>query len=194
MALTDIDRLLLGRCLEQTPGSWRDFVDRFAGLFCHVVRHTADARSVTLDEADVEDLVADVMAEIVKDDFAVLRRFRMKSSLATYLAVVARRVVVRNLIAKRRLELGQSAVQSNAATNNRSSGANGHEELRLIEDADEIEQLLQRLPEREAEMLRQYHLEGRSYRELSEHFNLSENSVGAALSRARETLSELTAH
>lgn len=187
MALTRIDRDLVGRCLDRVPGAWADFVNRFAGLFCHVVRHSADARSISLDSADVDDLAADVFAEIVKDDFRVLRNFREQSSLAAYLAVIARRVVVRNMIAKRRLALGDA---------NGAQPANGHREpeTRVIDDADEIEQLLKKLPEREAELLRQYHLEGRSYREISESLQLSENSVGAALTRARKTLEELQVH
>lgn len=187
MALTETDRRLLGRCLERSPGAWRDFVSRFSGLFCHVVRHTAEARSVSLNEADVDDLAADVFAEIVKNDFRVLRKFGERSSLATYLSVIARRVVVRNIVAKRRLELGQT---------NGSALANGHSEdtTRTIDDADEIESMLEKLPEREAELLRQYHLEGRSYREIGESLDLAENSVGAALSRARKTLEGMHVH
>jgi len=41
VALTEIDRNLLKRCLAEEPGAWKDFVDRFMGLFVHVVTHTA---------------------------------------------------------------------------------------------------------------------------------------------------------
>ena len=98
MALSDIDRNLLERCLARKPRAWEDFVDRFTGLVIHVVNHTARCRSIMLSSADREDLTADVLLAIVRDDFAVLRHFRGKSSLATYLTVVARRIVVRKLV------------------------------------------------------------------------------------------------
>ena len=48
MAFTEIDRRLLKQCLSRAPGAWEDFVDRFAGVIVHVIRHTAHARSVRL--------------------------------------------------------------------------------------------------------------------------------------------------
>src|SRR6187397_2847638 len=97
VALSDLDRNLLKRCLASAPRAWEDFVDRFLGLVIHVVNHSAQSRSIRLSEQDREDLVADVFLTIVQDNFAVLRRFRGESSLATYLTVVARRLVVRDL-------------------------------------------------------------------------------------------------
>ena len=64
-------------------------------------------------------------------------------------------------------------------------------DFRVIDDADEIETLLQKLPERDAQLLRKYHLEGRSYQEIGESMEIAENSVGAALSRARKVLEDL---
>jgi len=71
------------------------------GLFMHVINHTAQCRSILLSNPDREDLAAEVMLTLLQDDFAVLRRFQGKSSLATYLAVIARRVVVRQLLQNR---------------------------------------------------------------------------------------------
>ena len=101
MALSEIDRNLLERCLAKKPRAWEDFVDRYMGLVLHVVNHTAQSRSILLSVPDREDLAADVMLAIINDDFAVLRNFRGKSSLATYLTVIARRVVVRKLLDSR---------------------------------------------------------------------------------------------
>lgn len=188
MALTDFDRLLIGRCLDRLPGAWKDFVDRYVSLFCHVVTHSAAARSVSLSDPDREDIVSEVFAEVIRDDFRVLRRFREQSALGTYLAVIARRVAVREIVKRRKQEFAEAAAAEKVA---RSAAEQVRSGTVIIEDAEEIEALLQRLPDRDAELLRQYHLEGRSYREIGEQFDLSENSVGAALSRARETLASL---
>src|ERR1700722_19417093 len=98
MALSDIDRSLLQRCLARKPRAWEDFVDRFMGLVVHVVNHTAQCRSLRLAPEDREDLVGQVFLTVVDNEMPVLRNFRGDSSLATYLTVIARRVVVHELV------------------------------------------------------------------------------------------------
>ena len=115
MALSEIDRNLLDRCLNSKPRAWEDFVDRFMGLVVHVINHTAQCRSIRLSAADREDLAAEVFLAIVDNDMAVLRHFRGKSSLATYLTVIARRVVVRKLVEGRSaVPLGDMVAQAAA--------------------------------------------------------------------------------
>ena len=63
MALSEIDRSLLARCLHGKPRAWEDFVDRFMGLVIHVVNHTARARSVRLSIADRDDLGGSVSGD-----------------------------------------------------------------------------------------------------------------------------------
>ena len=86
-------------------------MDRFLGLVLHVVNHSANARSLRLSNEDREDLCSDVFLELLKDDFAVLRNFRGQSSLATYLTVVARRVVVRRLVRQKASSLPLSMAE-----------------------------------------------------------------------------------
>src|SRR5690348_5660813 len=90
LALSEIDRNLLERCLARRPGSWEDFVDRFLGLVTHVINHTSQARSIKLSPQDREDLSGDVFLAVIKDDFSLLSHFRGQCSLATYLTVVTR--------------------------------------------------------------------------------------------------------
>ena len=101
MALTPADKALLQRCLSHETGSWNDFVDRFLGLIYHSIYYTAHLRSVSLAPEDVEDVAAEVMTQVVANDYAVLRQFRGQSSLATYLTVIARRICTHEL-AKRK--------------------------------------------------------------------------------------------
>ncbi len=98
MPLSIVDRTLLDHCLDKRPFAWESFVDRFLMLIVFVVKHTAESRRINLVEHDEFDLVSDVFLTLLQDDFAILRRFRGQSSLATYLTVVARRVVVRKLV------------------------------------------------------------------------------------------------
>lgn len=186
VALSEIDRSLLQRCLERKSRAWEDFVDRFIGLVVHVVNHTAQARSVRLSPEDRDDLCAEVFLHIIKDDFAILRRFRGQSSLATYLTVVARRIVVNKMMKRRRgpAPLGEGAAQKVARE---PVDAQPRPEQR-ISDHEEVQRLLEGLGDGESRIVRMYHLEGKTYREISRAVGISENSVGPILSRARKKM------
>ena len=186
MALSEIDRNLLERCLHRNPRAWEDFVDRFMGLVVHVVNHAARSRSIRLSAADRDDLCAEVFLATLKDDFAVLRNFRGKSSLATYLTVVARRVVVRELLSRMSAaRLGESAPPHAAGDEIPDPHPSVEERL---EDQEEVQRLLQRLQGTEAQVVRMYHLEGKSYRQIGEAVGMPENSIGPILSRARNRM------
>ncbi len=200
MALSDIDRNLLQRCLARKPRAWEDFVDRFMGLVIHVVNHSAQSRSLRLTAEDREDLIAQVFLAIVKDDLAVLRNFRGGSSLATYLTVIARRVVIHELVKQKSpSRLGAGGGHSSVAL---AEGDSGQPDLtrseldptetgvpeQRVSDRDEVERLLEELNGAEAEIVRMYHLEGKSYQEISSAVGMPENSVGPTLSRARRKM------
>lgn len=184
MALSEIDRNLLERCLHRKPRAWEDFVDRFMGLVVHVVQHTAQARSLQLLPQDRDDLCAEVFLNIVKDDFAILRHFRGKSSLATYLTVVARRIVVKKLL---REETVSRLATVNAPAAAQQAATQSEPEARLS-NQEEVQQLLNSLEGNEADVVRMYHLEGKSYHEISSATGMPENSIGPMLSRARGKL------
>jgi RNA polymerase sigma-70 factor (ECF subfamily) len=182
VALSEIDRNLLERCLSGKPRAWEDFVDRFLGLVVHVVVHTAQARSVRLTAADRDDLCADVFATIIDRDLAILRNFRGQSSLATYLTVVARRIVVRQLLTqKSTARLGDGSARQAAQL---VADPLPNPEQRLS-NHEEVQRLLEGLQGTEAQVVRMYHLEGKSYQEISAAVGMPENSVGPILSRAR---------
>jgi len=184
VALSEIDRNLLDRCLNRKPRGWEDFVDRFMGLVVHVINHTAQCRSTNLSAADREDLAAEVFLAIVDNDMAVLRHFRGKSSLATYLTVVSRRVVVRKLVEGRSaMPLGEMVAKAEA---------DEFEPEQRISDQEEVGKLLGQLQGSEAAVVRMYHLEGKSYQEISRTVGMPENSVGPMLSRARAKLRRRT--
>jgi RNA polymerase sigma-70 factor (ECF subfamily) len=194
VALSEIDRRLLQRCLAGEPRSWEEFVDRFVGLVLHVIDHTAQARGTSLAAEDREDLVAEVFLAIVRQDFRVLRRFRGESSLATYLTVIARRVVIGQLAARPAPVTLDSYRQAPRQTTagERGTAVETRPEQR-ISDQDEVARLLARLDGREAEVVRMYHLEGRTYREISAKVGMPENTIGPTLSRARSKLREARA-
>jgi RNA polymerase sigma-70 factor (ECF subfamily) len=185
VGLSEIDRNLLERCLQRKPRAWEDFTDRFMGLVVHVVNHTARARSVRLMDADRDDLCAEVFLATIKNDFALLRNFRGKCSLATYLTVIARRIVVKELLS--RMSAARLGEGSTSHTPPEPPDPHPAVEERLA-DLEEVQRLLGGLQGTEAQVVRLYHLEGKSYQEISLAVGMPENSIGSILSRARNKM------
>lgn len=80
---------------------------------------TACARRYRLDREDAADLAASVKLALVENDYAILRKFEERSSLATYLTTVIRRLMIdrsrrewgRWYPSARAVHLGEDAVQ-----------------------------------------------------------------------------------
>ena len=185
VALAPEDRSLLQGCLSARTGAWDAFVDRFAGLFAFVAARTARQRGLALGASDRDDLVADILVECLRNDAAALRSFAGRSSLATYLTVIARRVTARRLA-----EVVSSPPSPTSARHRRSLDplAAVVDDAARLADREHIESLLGALDPDEARLVRLHHLEQRSYGEISHLTGMPLNSIGPALSRAREKM------
>lgn len=186
MPLTAADRVLLKRCLDHEQGAWREFVDRFVGLIYHVIHNTSHLRGLPLRPEDVEDLAAEILTQIVARDYAVLRHFKGQSSLAAYLAVVARRICIHHLSERsgdgRQLPLPDAA----AAGHNGEKAAPARDSD--LENLEEVQRLLTKLSPRDRQVVRMFYIEGRTYDEISEELGMPRNSIGPILTRARQQL------
>lgn len=181
MALSNLDRELIQHCLEGKSGAWKRFVDRNVGLISHVVRQCLTSRNLHSNAQDVEDLIADVFALLVKNDFNALRRFKGNSALPTYLTVITRRVVMHKISRPRyrnRLQSIDRVPEPEAPS----------EFLATAETREQIETAMANLSGSDADLIRLFHLEGKSYREISHHLGVPENSIGPMLSRARSRI------
>jgi RNA polymerase sigma-70 factor, ECF subfamily len=183
--LTDRDREVLTELLAGRSGSWKSFVDRFAGLVVQVISHTAHAHSLKLTQDDIDDLCADTWTELLSRDMAALRNFRGRCSLATYMAVIVRRVVVRKLT-QHRFRTAMGHINAHQAAIERASAE--PPEIREVEAADEVESLMKRLPQDVARLARMFYLDELTYQEIAHRLNKPVNSVGPMISRLRKSL------
>ncbi len=179
MPLTIQDRELIRRCLHHESGAWNEFVDRYLGLVYHVINHTAHLRSYPIRADESEDIAAAVLLQIIDNDYAVFRQFRGKSSLSSYLTVIARRICVQEMA--RRAGIKEVPAAGTAEPAAKTDAA-------PIESLEEVGKLLKKLPEKERTVVRMYYLEGLSYEEISEELDVPVNSIGAILTRARKKM------
>ncbi|MFO0848114.1 MAG: sigma-70 family RNA polymerase sigma factor [Gemmataceae bacterium] len=188
MSLTAFDRDLLQALLAKQPAAWNDFVDRFLSLVYHAIHYTAHLRSAKLFPEDVEDIAAEVLVEIVKDDYKLLRQFRGQAALSTYLTVIARRICVHEL---NRRQAVREAIRKGEVKAPEVE-ADDPVALKGMERLEEVERLLRKLRGTDREIVRLFYLEGRTYEEISTELDLPVNTIGAKLSRARAKLREFT--
>lgn len=181
VTITEVDRRLVKACIARDGRAWTEFLDRFLPLFLYVVRQSASLRSIQIDEATEEDLAAEILSRLVDDDFKILKHFRGKSKLSTYLTVVARRVAVNHLARLQAIRRKQVEAGAEAASGDSSPDV-------AVANADEVRFLLDNLKGRELELVRAYYVENKTYSELAQEIGIPENSIGPTLGRIREKL------
>ena len=184
MPLSDTDRKLINDLLTGSESAWATFTGRYAGLIIQVIRHTAHAHSLRLTGDDEDDLCCDTFVALLERQMAVIRSFRGRSSFATYLTVIVRRIILRKMTRRRYSEaLGHVSAHAAAVeTASEEGGSAG------VEDRDEVGSLMQRISGPAREAMRLFYLDGRSYREIADLLRIPVNSVGPLLARVRRLL------
>lgn len=189
----DVDELndesdLVRRLIAGDAFAWRTFVDQFHRLVTARIAATARELRVTLRPSDGEDLTADVFSQLLARDCASLRDFQGRSTLSTWLSVIARRIALRKLLGARR----EPANPLYAAPADRELAAQPLDDplVHMIrnENRRRLDEALAELSERQRELVRLHYLDGCSYREISQRLGMSINSIGPTLQRVQEKL------
>jgi len=184
-ALSDDDRRLVTACIANEPGAWEGLVDRYGRLIAHVASRTARLRGAAVGPTDREDLLAEVLLELLRNDALALRSFAGRASLPTYLTVIARRV------AARKMHDALPAADRQHQARVLASARRRHDDEARRADREHVEALLKALDADEARLVRLHHIERRSYGEISHLTGMPLGSIGPALSRARDKMRRL---
>ena len=184
MPLTERDRILINDLLSGSPGAWNSFVDRYVNLIVQVIRHTAHAHSLKLNQDDLDDLTADVFTALLERNMGAIRGFRGRCSFATYLTVVARRIALRKLTQRRYLE-AFGHLQAHQAGISEASESHA---ARRVDDKDQVDSLMSRLPESLQAVMKMFYLDDSSYQQISRRMGIPMNSIGPALAKAKSLL------
>jgi RNA polymerase sigma-70 factor (ECF subfamily) len=189
VSLTDVDRELLQRLVAKKAGAWNDFVDRYLSLIYHAIHHTAHLRSARLTPEDVEDIAAEVLVQLITNEYKALKEFRGSASLSTYLTVIARRICVHEITRRQQVREAIRKGESKAVAVDEADDPAAAKAMEKLED---VEALLRRLKGKEQQIVRLFYMEGHTYEEISTELDIPVNSIGAVLSRARAKLRELS--
>lgn len=184
MPLTEKDRLLVNELLSGKSGAWQTFVDRYTNLIVHVINNAAHAHSLKLQTDDIDDLTADVFATLLERNLAAVRGFRGRSSFATYLVVIVRRVVLKKLTQRRYMQ-AFGHVQAHMG---HLEEVSDHRPTEAVDRKDEVDSLMSALPESLKPVARMFYLEQLSYQQIASQLRRPVNSIGPALSKIRQLM------
>lgn len=184
---------MIAALVARDRSAWSEFVERFQGLVYARVARTAWEFNRHLDRSAIEDIRADVFAALIENDFASLRRFEGRSSLATWLAIIARRSCVKWM--QKRSQRDEQAHQRIDDVPQGGVAKGGAEDLlaALIqtEDSLRLRTMFDRLNDGDRSVLRMFFMEGLSYADISRDLGISVNAVGPKLQRAQQRLRQM---
>lgn len=180
---------LVVRLVSGDALAWNQFIQSFGRLIRSRVADVARSFGVS-DESAIDDGTADLFAALVANDCAAMRAFAGRSTLATYLSVIATRVATRKFVRQRsrtRLQSGDDQALDQLVSTRVADPSDAAAQAELRE---QILQVMAELPLKQREVLRLFHLEGLSYASISETLDMPLGSVGVTLLRAEAKLRE----
>ena len=178
-----VDQALIKECLTGDSEAWNTFVRRFGRLIRAVITKTAQRRGWPISDADRDDITAEVFAQLVYRDAASLRQFAGRSTLTTYLTVIARRVAVRAMLQQNAYP--KTLPQNISLAEQKDRAITPQQQ---ISQQEEIEQYLKNLSTEEQVLLRMHDREGDSYSEISNATGITVKSIGPRLSKSRRSI------
>jgi RNA polymerase sigma-70 factor, ECF subfamily len=172
------DRNLVARILEGDPSAWRKFVLVHQRLVRDRVADVSWAFGRGEDDAAINDATSEVFAALVLQGAAPLRAFQGRSSLATYVAVLATRSATR-FFARNRFVMPH---EESGDPENHVAAATDQAHQRRIES------LVDRLPPKERSVFSLFHLQGQSFAQISHKLEMPISIVGPTLRHAETQL------
>jgi RNA polymerase sigma-70 factor (ECF subfamily) len=183
------DRLLVERLVYRDATAWATFVETHGRLVRARVADVASSFGRSSDESAIDDATAEVFAALLGNDAAALKAFAGRSSLGTYVAVIATRSATRGFA--RRQAVGPSTDDCELArTAPDQTTKDPVNELIEAEQQQRLHLLLDQLPPKQRNVVCLFHLHGNSYAEISERLEIPIGSIGPTLRRAEAKLRE----
>ena len=180
------ERDLARRCADGDAAAWAVFHRDCAPSVRQAVLAAFLRRRGRATPDDVENLVQKVFLHLLEDGGRRLRSFQGKSRLATWLSVVAARLVLNALEGESARDTHETAA-GDWIEAVRQEGAPDTPARRALRDEERlaIGRVLRRLPARDQVLLRMIHQEGLSYAETARAIGVNPHSIAPLLQRAR---------
>ncbi len=189
-ATVDLD--LVHRLIAREEAAWRELLATYRPAIVRGATQGFAELQITPTEARLEEVGAEVVFTLLRNDCAALRSFQGRSTLATWLTVISRRVC-------RAMQLKHERIGSARAINTENFDWNAiparHSSQELAEDLQcelrVLRNCVARLAAADQVILELCFMKGLSYQAMADALGIKTNTVGPKLTRARQRLRRL---
>jgi len=172
--------------------AFQSFAARTPGLAA-VARRVLKVRGGRPAQADVDDVVENVFVMLLERDGQLLKKYDARYRLSAYLAVITRTAVHRFLRRQKAKVVLPDEMWGESLADSGQAAVSEQQTKGEITGA--LREVIATMSERDQQLLRLFYFEGKDYQAIADLLDISINSVGAALSRARNRLAQaLTSH
>lgn len=182
------DQVLVEQLVRGDASAWRFFVETHGRLVRSRVADVALTFGRGRDESSIDDATAEVFAALLGNNAAALRAFAGRSSLGTYVAVIATRSATRGFARRQLVAPASSGEFDLACASCDQSASDPVGELIDEEQQEKLHELLKRLPSKQRNVVTLFHLQGESYADISDRLDMPIGSIGPTLRRAEAKL------
>ena len=186
------DRSLVERLVRGDALAWQAFVHTHGRLVRSRVADVASTFGRSEDDSAIDDATAEVFAALLGNNAAALRAFAGRSSLGTYVAVIATQSATRGFARKRLVVASVNETDLHQTQPDRS--ADPVNRLMHEEQRQRVREILERLPPRQRTVVRMFHLQGKSYAQISDQLQMPIGSIGPTLRRAEAKMRQWMEH
>ncbi|MCO5166726.1 MAG: sigma-70 family RNA polymerase sigma factor [Planctomycetes bacterium] len=179
------DRALVEACLSGDEEAWEALVAKFRPFVARVAEEALTRCGAEDPRSRADDVAGDVFAELVENDKHALTRFGPPWSLASWLAIIARRRAMRVARRDQRAPRGLEEPERVAA-----GGRTPASEVGEVDRYAHVREHLAQLSPRDRLALQLFYEGGRSYQEVAAALDLPVERIGTLLARARKRLAK----
>ncbi len=190
--LGEEDRAFVHRLIQRDSAAWGELTTKYRDAVVRGVGRGCAELGVAMTSARLEEVSAEVVFVLFKNDFASLRGFQGRSTFATWLTVVSRRVCLAKLLQHERTVPGDARTTADVDLNavpERGNSAYLAEEMETEMQA--IQACLPRLSTDDRSVIDRFFFQEQSYEEIATQLGITKNAVGPKLTRARNRLRRL---
>ncbi len=177
---------LVKEVIMGNESAWRTLVLKSQRMVRSRVADVASAFGRREDDSAIDDATAEVFAALIGHDAAPLRAYHGRSSLTSYIAVLATRSATR-YFARHRLVVDQAE----PAGESTGFQHDADDPVARIIDPDQqhrLQLLMDRLPPNERSVAALFHLQGHSFSQISQKLELPIGTIGPTLRQAEKRL------
>lgn len=188
------DLVFVRRLIDRDGIAWGELTTKYRDAILRGVSRGFAELGVAMTSGGLEEVCAEVVFVLFKNECAALRKFQGRSRFGTWLTVVSRRVCLAKQLNHERSVPGGTRTTSDVDMSTLPERGSSAELAGQMEaEMQAIQACLPRLAPDDRSIIERFFLHEQSYQEIADQLGITKNAVGPKLTRARNRLRRLVA-